>query len=379
MLKTSATSYMDSARGSRVVARVFFSAALVAIIALFAFHVLATLQLRTVQGITPAKTEGTAARTPRYSIRQEYPETFTSTKVITPKSTVYLGVALSTWADNLTTLSAFEKDAKKKPSIVSWYQDWGATDGSQNFQTEWMDQVLSHGSIPLVTWEPWRAIPTPQGVNQPDFTLRNIINGVFDNYIRKWAQASKAWGYSYFLRFAQEMNGNWYPWDEEVNGNKPGEYILAWRHVHDIFTAYGVTNVTWVWSPNGEYPGALSFSEVYPGDQYVNWVAMDAFNWGTTQGTTWQTFSQIFGQSYKDMLKLTAKPLMIAETACAEQGGSKAEWIADTFGTQLPHNFPGIRAIIWFNQDKQRDWRIESSPSSQSAFANAIKSNIYGP
>ena len=46
------------------------------------------------------------------------------------------------------------------------------------------------------------------------------------------------------------MNGNWFAWMEGVNGNQPGEYVAAWRHVHDIFTAVGATNVSWVWCPN---------------------------------------------------------------------------------------------------------------------------------
>ena len=31
------------------------------------------------------------------------------------------------------------------------------------------------------------------------------------------------------------MNGWWWPWSEQLNGNNPGEFVAAWRHVHDIF------------------------------------------------------------------------------------------------------------------------------------------------
>ncbi len=34
-----------------------------------------------------------------------------------------------------------------------------------------------------------------------------------------------------------------------VNGDQPGEFVAAWRHVHDIFTSVGATNATWVWCP----------------------------------------------------------------------------------------------------------------------------------
>ena len=48
---------------------------------------------------------------------------------------------------------------------------------------------------------------------------------------------AQEWGHPFFLRFDWEMNGFWFPWSEGVNGNKPGEFVAAWRHVHDIFTA----------------------------------------------------------------------------------------------------------------------------------------------
>jgi len=106
--------------------------------------------------------------------------------------------------------------------------------------------IRQHGSIPLVTWEPGDG-EVLNKANQPAYSLKNIINGNFDSYITQWARLAKAWGNPFFLRFAHEMNGNWYPWSEGVNGNATGDYAKAWRHVHDIFVREGVTNATWVW------------------------------------------------------------------------------------------------------------------------------------
>jgi len=291
-----------------------------------------------------------------------------------PSSTVYLGVHVPGWLQDLSLVTAFEANAQKAVSIVMWYQGWGLTDGSQNFETSWMNAVRNHGSIPLVTWEPWLYT---QGVNQSAYSLQNIINGRFDAYIRRWAQDSQAWGHPYFLRFAHEMNGNWNPWSEQVNGNRPGQYVLAWKHMHDIFRAQGATNVTWVWSPNVEYAGSIALRELYPGDDYVDWVGMDGYNWGTVSSHSWQSFSQVFEQTYHDILALTSRPLMVAETASTEQAGNKASWITDAFVTQIPDNFPRIKAVIWFNENKETDWRIESSPAAQAAFTHAAAASVY--
>ena len=208
--------------------------------------------------------------------------------------------------------------------------------------------------------------------------MQNIINGNFDAYITKWAKASKSWGHPYFLRFAAEMNGNWYPWSEQVNGNSVGQYVKAWQHVHDIFTAQKVTNVTWVWSPNVEYTGSTSLAELYPGAAYVDWVGIDGYNWSTVSGHQWQSFSSVFSQTYNDLLAMSlGKPLMVAETASAEISGNKAAWITDAYTTQLATNFPQIKAVMWFDENKETNWTIESSATAQSAFASAIGSSRY--
>jgi len=93
--------------------------------------------------------------------------------------------------------------------------------------------------------------------------------------------------------------------------------------------------------------------------------------------TGWQTFSELFTQTYTKITALSTKPLMVAETASAEQGGSKANWIADAYSTQIPGNFAKIKAIIWFNENKETDWRIESSTAAQNAFAIAMQSSFY--
>ncbi len=288
-------------------------------------------------------------------------------------ASIYFGVHVA--LDSLSEVTAFEADAHKAVSIVMWYQQWGLTNGWQYFQTYWMNDVRSHGAIPLLTWDPNDpAIGSPV---QPAYTLQNIINGNFDAYITRWAQDSKAWGHPYFLRFAHEMNGNWNAWSEQVNGNKPGQFVLAWRHVHDIFTRLGVSNVTWVWAPNIDFSVSTPLRELYPGDAYVDWAGMSGYNWGNIGGHVWQSFSSLFSQTYNDILSITSRPIMIAETASTEQDGNKPGWISDAFVTQLPHHFPRIRAVVWFNESKETDWQIESSTGAQGAFASAIQSGMY--
>ena len=104
----------------------------------------------------------------------------TQPNMLSASQTVYYGVHVS--LIDMSLVSSFEVNAHKHVAIVMWYQHWGETDGYQYFQPAWMNAVRAHGSIPLVTWDPWD--PT-LGANQPTYALQNIINGNFDTYIVK--------------------------------------------------------------------------------------------------------------------------------------------------------------------------------------------------
>jgi beta-mannanase len=178
-----------------------------------------------------------------------------------------------------------------------------------------------------------------------------------------------------YIRLAHEMNGNWYPWGGTVNGNSPADFVGAWRHVRDVFTQEGATNVKFVWAPNNDSvpnTSANAIGAYWPGDAYVDYLAIDGYNFGTgSSWSTWRSFSDVFGASYATVTKLSSKPLVITEIGCSTSGGDKAAWIADMFRV-LPTSFPRINGIVWFNVDKERDWRIESSAEALSAFKNGL-------
>jgi beta-mannanase len=275
---------------------------------------------------------------------------------------------------DMRSQDAFEAHAGKKASLMAIGVAWGSS--TPNFQPAAMDTIRNRGSIPFVSWQP--DVPGA-GVNQPDYQLSDISSGRYDGYITSFAQAAKAWGHPFFLRFAWEMNGNWFPWAEAVNGNQPGQYVQAWRHVHDIFNSVGASNVTWVWCPNIDWPGSgfPALGGLYPGDAYVDWTCLDVYNTG--YGGYWHSFDQLARGTYNLITGTLApsKPVVIAETASTEQGGSKAAWISDLLGTQLPQNYPRIKALLWFNWALAGDWPIETSASAQSAFATGIASSRY--
>lgn len=268
-------------------------------------------------------------------------------------------------------LDRFANEIGRSPAIIMWYEQWGGWDQGRLRLRE-VEAVLSRGATPMITWDPWDPYA---GLDQPAYRLVNIALGHFDAYIDSWATALASVGQPVYLRFGHEMNGDWYCWCAGVNGNSAADYVAAWRHMHDRFVAAGATNVRWVWSPNIEYAGSTAFADLYPGDAYVDWVGLDGYNWGTSKaGKAWLSFEGIFLGSYQRLLSLTAKPMMIAEMASTEVGGDKAAWIRQAFLDQLPTTFPKVRAVTWFHENKETDWRVTSSAAALAAFQEAAGS-----
>jgi hypothetical protein len=110
-----------------------------------------------------------------------------------------------------------------------------------------------------------------------------------------------------------------------------------------------------VWNPNVPYWGSTPLSALYPGAAFVDAVALDGYNWGTSASwSTWVSPSQLFGQGLAELRGLApGKQILIGETSSAEQGGSKAEWASSLVGYLTAQG--DVTALTWFHFDKETD------------------------
>jgi hypothetical protein len=310
-------------------------------------------------------------------------------KVSVDKSRIYWGAWMSGWValmENKTkrgdapwdeeTWNLFEQHAgNKKVSIVHFGQPppW-----INKFEPGPLNLAVQRGAIPMMDMRN-DADDLPVHVS-----LAEIVQGKEDSVFKAWAEEVAAYKKPFFFRWDWEMNGNWFRWGQEAEKN-PEVFVKAWEHLHDLAESAEAKNLTWVWCPNITGAQTTPMAPLFPKDpKYVDWTCLDGYNWGTNelQPDTWKSFKTVFGQSYQELLGLApGKPIMIGETSSTEVGGSKAEWIADAL-SQIPVNFPKIKAVVWFNWNDVKnagrmDWPIESSEAAKNAFAAAISSSNY--
>lgn len=311
---------------------------------------------------------------------------------------IALGVYLPDAIYDSSVLVQFSAAIRRQPDYLIWYEGWSGGDFDEE-NARVLRRLNRWGMVPVIAWDPFD--PDGPTIDQPEYALANIIRGDFDGYIDSWANGLMTFGQPVYLNFAHEMNGNWYPWGVGVNGNQPGEFVAAWRHIHDRFTQAGATNVVWVWTPNEMYEDVpASVEAVYPGDDYVDWFGMNGFNWGADIHwescdcqSAWRTFAEIFDITYGRLTALADKPIMIGEVASSEVGGDKAAWISQAFLDDLPNRYPRIHAVSWFNKvatgldmvapgvveptTTSVDWRVTSSRASLRAFTEAVNSPYF--
>lgn len=282
----------------------------------------------------------------------------------------------------------FVAPVQKIPSAISWgaYVGWIPSDGP-NFEQK-IGKTMNH-QVVFVHWENKNEFPieiaeTLKNTNktliifwetmdynisspeQQNFSYDKILQGQWNNYISSFATSVKSYGGPVIIIPFEEMNGDWYPWSGTKNNNSPLKHILAYRYIHDFFK--DVPNVKFGWAINNESVPDTANNQIelyYPGNAYVDYVGVNGFNFGDS----WQSFNEIFGNAL-EKLKAYQKPIYIFSFASAP-GSKKAAWITDALTVQMA-KYPQLKGWVWFNENKEKDWRVWSDTASLEAFKAAL-------
>jgi hypothetical protein len=226
----------------------------------------------------------------------------------------------------------------------------------------------------MVTWEPWTSVKASQGKAaqyrlQPEYSNAAIASGHWDEYLRAFARSVAGAGLRTYVRYAHEMNGDWYPWSRD-----PAEYVRAWRRVVDVFRAEGAGNAKFVFSVNPSLWQERSVFEptlrrYWPGDGYVDYLGSTMISFGGRKDYTVAEFA--------DRLALVhaafGKELLVTElnTALAD----RVKWFTD-LRTWLVTEARWVRGVV-LSQGSSRgqeqlgsqvgdlSWDVTTDPETQ--------------
>jgi len=207
-----------------------------------------------------------------------------------------------------------------------------------------------------------------------------------DEYLHRLAKDIAESGVNVFLRFANEMNGDWVPWHGD-----PDKYIEKFRLVANVMHEEAPDNVAMVWAP-GATP-EYSIEDYYPGDDYVDWVGVSVYSiFNPTldplkAGEDRVSHLGKFDHIYK--LYAQRKPVFISEGGVAymypEKLQDKTAWASyqlKQFYLTLPMVYPKVKGVFYFDSNHDSSNRIKyymlsANAKLLEAYATSISSPFY--
>jgi hypothetical protein len=263
-----------------------------------------------------------------------------------------------------------------KPALFMTYVDL-REDLASYFQT------LAHD---LDQYAPVRLIPqlglmmtgSADAAHHPEQHYEDAVAaGDYDAQIGALCEGLRQLGRPVFLRIGFEFNGPWF-------GYAPVPYVAAWRRIVSALRQHDLHDVATVWC---YYPlpwqvaGQPDYWAYYPGDDYVDWWAIDLFS--AAEFTAEPTLAFLADAERHRY------PVMIGESTPRWVGGVQGgaatwdAWFAPYFAFIRAH--PVIKAFCYINWDWTtypvwQDWgdaRIEVNPVILERYQRELADPIY--
>jgi hypothetical protein len=295
-----------------------------------------------------------------------------------PSKGAWIGEESDNWPTNLLSR---EQYIGRKFNIYSYYSQDHCDDYPRITA-----QAHEYGLIPMISW-----FPTPHNADQ-------IISGAADGCIQQFANSVASGTTRVFVRPYWEFNGGWFPFSMDSNGRRATatQEMQMWQHTVDVIrqNASAASKITFVWCPDeGYYNNGDPWNDPtpYPGDNYVDWVCSDGYNWDSSTawcGTIhpgWCTFSEVFTHGHPAPVYAPLgvehdfegrKPYMVGETGSREDPnvpGRKGQWMTD-MEAYIKSYMPGLYADVYFDTNYSNDgMQLDTSSSSldgYNTFAN---------
>ncbi len=142
--------------------------------------------------------------------------------------------------------------------------------------------------------------------------------------------------------------------ESEPNGDAL-EYRAAWRAMVDLIRSRGGEQTSMVWTVGVDVMSSADGERWYPGDDVVDVIGADLYNWFTCQGTDrpWRSFESLIEPAIA-FAAARGKPLALPEFASAadpDDETRRAGWMDATVDHLLQLSAAGVDIdfVAWFD------------------------------
>ena len=190
-----------------------------------------------------------------------------------------------------------------------------------------------------------------------------------------------------FIRFAHELNGNWYPWS--VNAGNREDFVTSWKHFRalqqEIFPAAQL-----VFSLNRESVGSgFDWRQSFPGAEYVDVIGVDYYNQYPTVTNAAEWAASLddvdkYGapkglQQHLDFARSVGLPLSVPEWSGEAQNADSAAFIQGMHEFFTANAGGGAGQLIYdvqFNIDMHED-QYRVFPSTRMPQSAAMYQKLF--
>lgn len=236
--------------------------------------------------------------------------------------------------------------------------DWPKNLDSNPFEQMLASAVAHHkrGGVITISWHPRN--PLTEG-NSWDVSSCNVVASILpggEKHELFMTWLSKAADYMQSIKTSDgqmvplifrpwhEHTGSWFWWGQNLCTTE--QYKALWQMTYDyMMVERGMTNLVWAYSPGaGELSSADVYGERYPGDDVVDLVGFDCYQYGS---------NETYMKDMKNALEITAAfakehDKIIAVTETGYEGIKDSKWWTEVLYPALK-DYPVSYVLTWRN------------------------------
>jgi Glycosyl hydrolase family 26 len=269
-----------------------------------------------------------------------------------------------------TAVERFETELGQTMNAARVYRRWEDKFPTDDFRWMGKQRRLVVLSIKPIRADgshiPWADIATAQPGTQ-----------VYDELI-DWAGRIKDFGRPTYVVLHHEPEGV----DDQASGTSQ-DYVAAWKRFAEIIRADAGSKakLMWIMTDASFGPDAEDWQQAslwYPGDESVDAIGVDAFNWFTCRGRDepWRSLQELADPARQFAAAHPDKEFWITEFGTIGDVADSARrqaWITDAATLATQPGWEQLHGVLHFDDvlvDKfpDCDWRLGGDPTSLTAF-----------